>query len=192
MKTRMWWTVALAAVVGLTALPPTQAGDKKKEDNPFAQLPKPGPEHKLLAALEGTWTVKGKAFFGAEPTPTTGTTVRKMIMDGRYLQEVFQGHFGDMKFRGMGLTGYDVIKKKFVMTWIDNFGTGIYLTHGTFDDDTKTWTHLGQEDTPKGPMKSRDVLKLVSADEQQFDMYRTPPAGKEFKKVMEITYTRKK
>jgi hypothetical protein len=170
-----------------------QGGDKK-DDNPLAKLPKPGPEHKLLAKLEGTWNAKVKSWFGpGEPKESSGVMVRKIIMDGRYLHEDFKGEFLGMKFLGRGVTGYDVNKKAFVMAWIDNFGTGISTSTGTYDKSSKTFTFKGEEDIPEmgGKTKTRDVLKLVSDDEELFEMYRTPvKEGKEFK-VMEITYTRK-
>jgi len=193
-KTRILLTAAVAALVCLTAQQNIQGGDKKKDDNPFAKLPKPGPEHKLLAKLEGTWDAKVKAWFGpGEPKESSGVMVRKMIMDGRYLHENFKGEFLGMKFLGQGITGYDVNKKKFVMAWIDNFGTGISTSTGTYDKDSKSFTFQGEEDIPEmgGKTKTRDVLTLVSDDEERFAMYRTPlKEGKEFK-VMEITYTRK-
>jgi hypothetical protein len=193
-KTRILLTAAFATLVCLAAQQATQGGDKKKDEDPFAKLPKPGPEHKLLAQLEGTWTAKVKSWFGpGEPKESTGVMVRTMIMDGRYLHEEFQGEFLGKKFLGAGVTGFDVNKKKFVMAWIDNFGTGISTTTGTYDKENKTFTFQGEEDIPEmgGKTKMRDVLKLVSADEQTFEMYRTPlKEGKEFK-VMEIRYKRK-
>src|SRR5262245_51167298 len=172
---------------------PATSGEKK--DDPFANLPKPGPEHKILASMEGTWTAKVKSWFGpGEPKESTGTMVRKMIMDGRYLQETFKGEFLGTKFEGMGIVAYDVNKKKYVTSWIDNMTTGISMMQGSYDADSKTLTSLGEEDNPAmgGKMKTRDVLKMISADEQRFEMFRTPQkTGKEFK-VMEITYTRQK
>jgi hypothetical protein len=193
MKMRVFLTAVLAAAVCL-AVPTIQGGDKKKDEDPFAKLPQPGPEHKLLAQLEGTWNAKVKSWLGpGEPKESSGVMMRKMIMDGRYLFEEFKGEFLGKKFIGSGVTGYDVNKKKFVMAWIDNFGTGISTSTGTYDKEAKTFTYQGEEDNPAmgGKMKTRDVLKLVSADEELFEMYRTPAKeGKELK-VMEITYTRK-
>jgi hypothetical protein len=168
------------------------AGGGDKKDNAFAPA-KPGPEHKLLAATEGTWDAKVKSWFGpGEPKESTGVLTRKPIMDGLYLEEGFQGEFLGMKFKGRGLLGYDVHKKKYLFAWIDNFGTGLTVSEGTYDPATKTWTYLGEEESPTfGKMKMRDVLTLVGKDEMQFEMYRTPAkSGKEMK-VMEITYTRK-
>ena len=63
----------------------------------------------------------------------------------------------------------------------------------TYDAATKTYHHTGEEVDPASgkQMKSRDVLQIVSPDEQMLRMYRTPPGGAEFK-MMEIRYTRKK
>jgi hypothetical protein len=192
MKARIFLALALAAAVGWMAGASGLAGEKKED--PFAKLPKPGPEHKVLAKLAGTWHAEVKSWFGpGEPKESKGTMVRKMIMDGRYLQEYFQGDFLGKKFQGLGISGYDVAKKKYVMAWIDNFGTGIQTNYGTYDGEAKTFTFLGEEDSPDfgGKMKIRDVLHLISADEQRFEMFRTPlKKDKEFK-VMEIKYTRK-
>lgn len=197
MKSRILLVAAFAVLACLAAEQSILGGDKKKDD-PFAKLPKPGPEHKLLAKLEGTWNAKVKSWFGpGEPKESTGVMVRKMIFDGRYIHEDFKGEFLGMKFLGRGVTGFDVNKKKFVMAWIDNFGTGISTSAGSYDKESKTFTFTGEEDIPEmgGKTKTRDVLKMVSDDEQFFEMYRTPlKDGKEAKelKVMEITYTRTK
>jgi hypothetical protein len=193
-KTRLLLTAVLGAMLCLAGQQATQGGDKKKHDNPFGKLPQPGPEHKLLAKLQGTWNAKVKSWFGpGEPKESTGVMVRKMILDGRYLHESFKGDFLGKEFLGRGVTGFDVNKKKYVMAWIDNFGTGISTSTGSYDKQNKTLTFTGEEDIPEmgGKTKTRDVLKIVSADEQLFEMYRTPiKVGKEFK-VMEIVYTRK-
>ena len=192
MKTRI---LCFAFATGLIAAlaPAMQAGDKKdKKDNPFAGLPGPGPEHKILAKCEGTWNAQVKAWFGSkEPTESKGVMKRKMIMDGRYLRESFTGSFADKKFEGLGVIGYDVDKKKYVMSWVDNFSTGVVINEGTYDPSKKTLTFVGEENTPKGKLRTKDVLTFVSETEQQFNMFRSPAPGKEFK-VMEITYKRVK
>jgi hypothetical protein len=188
MKSRIvCMAVALALLLG--AQVSTPAGEKKDE----FPIPKPGPEHKILAKLAGKWNAKVKSWFGpGEPKESEGVLTRRMIMKGLYVQENFTGDFLGMKFQGQGILGYDVNKKKYLMAWIDNFGTGISLNQGSYDADAKTLTFTGEEDNPMmgGKMKTKDVLKLVSDDEQSFEMFRTPiTTGKEFK-VMEITYTR--
>jgi hypothetical protein len=190
----------LCAMAGMTALlwmvgGGGLAGEKKKD--PFAEyLEKfgtPGPEHKMLKSMTGTWTAKVKFYMepGKPPTESTGKTVRTMVMDGRYLQDKFDGEAFGKKFQGMGLTAYDRFKKQYSMTWIDSMGTGVSMNHGTYDEKTKTFTYRGPEeiDPISGmKMKTRDTLKIVSDNEQLMEMYRES-GGKEFK-VLEITYTR--
>ena len=194
MKTRiLCFAVAAATVAALSS--PMLAGEKGKKDDPLAGMTKPGPEHKLLASLEGTWSAEVKMWMDpTEPSKVVeskGTLKRKMIMDGRFLQEKFTGEFFGQKFEGMGIMGYDQNKKKYVMTWIDNFDTSIMMSEGTYDAGKKYLTFIGEEVSPKGKMKTRDVLHIASEDEQHFGMYRTPEGGKEMK-VMQITYKRSK
>jgi hypothetical protein len=182
-------TAALALTLGLVK---AGVGGDKKKDEAFAPA-KPGAEHKLLATTAGTWDAKVKSWFGpGEPKESTGVLTRKPIMDGLYIEENFQGEFLGMKFKGRGLLGYDVNKKKYLFAWIDNFGTGLTTAEGTYDPTAKAWTYIGEEESPTfGKMKMRDVLTVVGDDELHFDMYRTPAKTGKETKVMEITYTRK-
>lgn len=101
----------------------------------------------------------------------------------------FAGDMMGQKFQGIGTVGFDPAKKKYLTTWIDNMSLGIMTYEGTFDAATKTLTSLGEDVWEGKKMKARDVLKIVSADQQTFEMYRSVD-GKEFK-VMDISYTRK-
>ena len=157
------------------------------------KLPEPGVEHKLLAKLEGTWSAKVKSWLepGKPPEESSGIMIRKMILDGRYLEERYSGTALGKPFKGMGIFGYDLELKKYFMSWIDNFGTGLMVSYGAYDPKTKAWSYLSEEEGPGGKLKIRDVLRMISDDELRFEMYRTPPDNKEVK-IMEITYTRKK
>jgi hypothetical protein len=182
---------AFALVVCVLAtLRPATAGEKKE-----FKFPAPGPEHKLLASLEGTFDAKVKSWFGpGEPTESTGVMKRQMILDGRYLQEHYDGKLLDKSFRGMAIVGFDARKKKYVNAWVDSLSTSIATMEGTYDQKTKTLTTFGEDYAPgtDKKMKSRDVLKIVDADTQLFEMYRQPEGeSKEFK-VLEITYRRRK
>lgn len=174
---------------------PVGAGDKKKEVGGIPKVER-GPEHKVLESLTGTFTADVK-FYLPDPTkPTTskGTMTRKMILGGNFLQEDFSGEFFKAPFTGMGIVGFDPNKKKFTTTWCDSSSTTIMILEGTYNPDKKTITSVGDDFEPneKKKMKARDVLTIVSADVQSFEMYRLPEGEKKEVKVMEITYTRKK
>jgi hypothetical protein len=196
MMRRSMWAIVLLTLSGLVA-GGSLAGDKekdkkedKKDDKGEFKAPLPGPEHKVLAQLEGNWDAKVKFYGPAGSGESKGVMKRKMIMGGRFLKEDFTGDMMGMKFQGMGIAGYNPAKKKYLSTWIDNMSLSIMSYEGTYDAETKTLTNVGEDVWEGKKMKARDVLKIVSADEQTFDMYRSA-GDKEFK-VMEITYTRAK
>ena len=186
--------VALTASVAM-------AKDKKAEKQmdpqammeAYAKLATPGEPHKQLAGLAGSWTTKTKEWMepGKPPTESNGTVEMKMVLDGRFLQQEFAGEMMGHPYVGIGTTGYDNLLKRYVTTWIDTMGTGVFVMEGTAGPDGKTITLKGQHaELGGGQMSHRAVWKLVDANTQTFDMYGTHKGGKEMK-VMEITYTRK-
>src|SRR5262249_10179274 len=155
----------------------------------------PGPEHKVLEPLVGTFSAKVKLYMDPTkpPVESEGTMTRQWIFDGRYLQEDFEGTFEKKPFKGRGIVTYDPQKKQYVGMWFDSMSLSIMVMHGSYDAKTKTLTNTTEEVDPTSGknMKGRDVLKIESADRQLFEMYRTVEGQKEFK-VLEIEYQRVK
>ena len=115
----------------------------------------------------------------------------KMVLDGRFLQQEFSGDMMGHPYSGIGISGYDNLRKRYVSTWIDTMGTGVFVMDGTGSADGKTITLKGQHaELGGGQMSHRAIWKLVDANTQIFEMYGTHGHGKEMK-MMEITYTRK-
>ena len=114
-----------------------------------------------------------------------------MIMDGRYLFDKVKGTFGGMPFEGMGTTGYDNGRKKFVATWIDSMGTGIMIGEGDYDADKKSWSYTAKSTEPMSGQSilTRSVERIVDDNTWVMEMYGPGPDGKEFQ-MMEITYHR--
>lgn len=168
------------------------------------ELAKTGENHKLLADLVGTWKYTVKMWMdpdpNAKPDESKGTAVRKAAMGGRYFIVDVTGKMEmpgpdgkkkDMEFKGMSIEAYDNVKKKFLATWIDNMGTGIMLSEGTYDPATKTFTYTGEyEGIPGMKQKVREVVKIVDNDHHTFEWYED--RGGQEAKTMEIAYTRKK
>ena len=168
------------------------------------ELAKLNENHKLLATLAGTWDYTIKMWMDpdpkAKPTESTGTAVRKSVMDGRYFETETKGKLPmpgpdgkmtEMDFIGRSLEGYDNVKKKFVSTWADNMATGIMMSEGTYDPATKTFTyHAETEMMPGMKMKIREVIKIVDNDHHTFEWFDNS-RGTEAK-TMEISYTRRK
>jgi uncharacterized protein DUF1579 len=159
----------------------------------YQKLSTPGEPHKLFASLAGTWTTKTKEWMepGKPPMESTGSVEMKMLLDGRFLQQEFTGHMMGQPYSGVGVSAYDNLRKRYVSTWIDTMGTGIFMMEGTANPDGKTITLKGQHDElGGGRMTHRAVWKIVDNNTQTFDMFGTHQGGKEMK-MMEITYTRK-
>ncbi len=159
----------------------------------YTKLATPGEPHKQFASLAGSWTTKTKEWMepGKPPTESTGTVEMKMVLDGRFLQQEFTGEMMGHPYSGIGISGYDNLRKRYVSTWIDTMGTGVFVMEGTGSADGKIITLKGQHaELGGGQMSHRAVWKLVDANTQIFEMYGTHGHGKEMK-MMEITYTRK-
>ena len=158
----------------------------------YQKLATPGEPHKLLASLAGSWTTQTKEWMepGKPPTEATGTADMKMVLDGRFLQQEYNSTMMGQPYTGIGTTAYDNLRKKYVSTWIDSMGTGIFVMEGAASADGKTITLKGSHPEPGGgQMTHRAVWKIVDNNTQTFDMYGTHGHGKEMK-MMEITYTR--
>ena len=166
------------------------------------ELSKTNENHKLLADTAGNWSYTVKMWMGteanAQPQVSKGSAVRKMTMDGRYLQGEYTGKMqmpgadGKMKevtFKGVGIEGYDNAKKKFVASWIDNMGTGIEQSEGTFDPNTKMFTYTSEiVMAPGAKTPIRETIKLTDKDHMTLEWYENH--GGQEKKTMQIDYTR--
>jgi hypothetical protein len=172
---------------------PAAAPDMQAEMAAWAAYMKPGPEHQQLKEqFEGTWDTEVKHFMGGTEEVSKGTSVNKMMLGGRYLQQMYDGFVMGQPFQGIGYTGYDNAKKRYFGTWLDTMGTGVMVTEGTYDAATKTYTFTGNMVMPDGATpKMREVILVESNDHHHFDMFMTGPDGKE-QQVMSISYNRKK
>lgn len=180
----------------------TSTAPSAEEMAQMMELSKLNENHKLLAEFVGNWnyTVKMWMAPGAPPNESKGTAVSKAIMEGRYVVTentgTFQmpgpdGKMKNMNFKGISTDAYDNVKKKFVSAWVDSMGTGIFLSEGTYDAATKTFTYLGEtEMMPGAKTKMRQTIKVVDKDHRTFEFFDDRGSGET--KTMEINFTRKK
>jgi len=180
------------------------AADMQKMMKQMMEMSKLNENHKLLSSLDGNWDYTVKFWMNpdpnAKPQESKGTATRKTIMGGRYvLMDVNgkmqmpgeDGKMKDVQFKGMGTEGYDNMKKKFVASWIDNMGTGIELSEGTYDSATKPFTYNSEIEMMPG-MKTtvREVIKVADNNHMMLEWYESQ--GGQERKTMEISYTKKK
>jgi hypothetical protein len=173
---------------------PTSEAEMQAMMETYAKLATPAEQHKQLAVLAGRWYTKTKSWIDPSQPPmeSKGSCEEKMILDGRFLQATCTGEMMGSQFTGIGVTGFDNHTKKYVSTWMDSMGTGIYYLEGPAGPDPKVFEMAGSMDDPmEGSMKLRTVTKLVDNNTHVFEMYGTGKNGQEMK-MLEITYTRKK
>jgi hypothetical protein len=155
----------------------------------------PGPMHQWMSKHVGTWEAEISQWMdpSAPPNKTKATDVVKMSMNGLYQVAEFSSTMMGMPMMGQSTLGYDNAKKKFVLSWIDNLGSGIVYMTGTYDEATKTMELKGKQTDPMTGKDSdiRQVNKYMDADTYTMAMYGTGMDGKEMK-FMEGTFKRKK
>ena len=143
--------------------------------------------------MAGNWNAKSKMweYPGAPMTELAATATSEMIMGGRYLVMRFSGTFQGMPFEGMNITGYDNYKQMYNNLWVDNFGTGFYLSTGTCNPDGSECTDMGFWSDPiHGDYQVRQITRIIDDNTFTMEMYMLEQGKDEFKS-MEITYTRK-
>ena len=168
--------------------------DEKAVMEMMAKYSTPGPEHKKLEELVGTWDTSAKMWMdpSAAPQESKGVAENKMVLGGRFLEQNFEGTMMEQPFTGKGYTGYDLYKKQYVSTWMDSMGTMIMSATGNTDSSGKL-TMTGSMDDPMTGKKMdfKETMTMVDKDHQLFEMWMPGPDGKMFK-TLEINYTRKK
>jgi len=196
--------VAPAAAAEPAAVAPAATPNQAEMMKQMMEMSKLNENHKLLSSLDGNWTYTIKFWMNpdpnAKPQESKGTATRKTVMGGRYVMMDVSGKMqmpdqtGKMKdvmFKGMGLEGYDNVKGKFVGSWIDNMGTGIMMSEGSYDSAAKAFTYTSEMEPMPG-MKSqvREVIKLTDNNHMMLEWYENQ--GGQERKTMEIAYTRAK
>ena len=199
MAKRTSWV--LAAILLLVFVAPAGAADEsKKQDDAIKAMMEawtkyatPGPAHKELAGLVGRWDVVATFWPapGAPPQTSKGISEMSLLLDGRYLLESFTSPMPERVFQGMGITGYDNLKRKVVSVWIDTMGTGLMVSEGTRDASGVLHTVGTTPDPVAGKDKTVKGREWTAADGiRHHEMWEAGPDGKDYR-TMEILYTRK-
>jgi hypothetical protein len=198
------WIVALCCAAALAASPilaadPAAPGPSPEEMammEAYMKAATPGPMHELLKQSVGTYdlTVTSWMAPGTPPQISQATAERTFVL-GRFVIEKTKGDAmfpGGPAFEGMGISGYDNVSQAFFSTWMDNMGTGIMMSSGTYDERSKTFDYRGTYNDPLTgkPKTVRMTVREIDDATSVFEMYDKGPDGKEFKS-MEIKYAKR-
>lgn len=186
--------LSLLAADSIPAPSKPAAKDAESAADTLVRYAMPGPEHKRLDQMAGSWDTLTRywAAFGAEPVEAKGTSQRKWILDGRFLMEELDGGDLALPFRGVGLFGFDAFEQKHTSAWVDTMNTSILTNLGTYDKTNNVVNFTGEYKDPwtGTKKKERGVTRFLGKDKHALEIYVTEPDGREFK-MLEITYTRK-
>ncbi len=165
----------------------------------------PGIHHRDLNYYVGEWDVTTKIWMNgsdAPPAVSNGTASCKWVLGGRFVQTDYaglmkieaNGHTMELPVEGIGFTGYDNFKKKYVSVWLDNNNTAVFTSEGTYDPVRNEFTYFGLADewmTGEHDKPFKNVDRIIDQDTGLFEMHDlslTP--GKT--KIMEMQFLRKK
>lgn len=165
----------------------------EQEQQAWMMYMTPGNFHAMIAKDNGTWNADITMWNGPDSpaVKNTGTVVNTMILGGRYQQAKHTATFWGMPFEGISTLGYDNAKKVFVSSWVDNMGTGIMHSEGTYDSTSRTIQFKGMSTDPTTGKETviRENFTWLEPNKQKMEMFMTMH-GKEYKN-MEIVFTRK-
>lgn len=199
MKIKVWISVALLTGCATFALAqdasktPAMSAAEQAAMEKWQKAMTPGASHKTLETMAGTWDTSVTSWMapGAPPQTSNGTSVNRMIMGGRYLEQRFSGSVMGQPFEGLGYTGYDNVTGKYWGSWMDNMSTGVMTSTGSGDGKSYKFAATMSDPMSGGPSTAEERITVVDKDHHTFEMWGPGPDGKSFK-MMEIKYSRKK
>ena len=197
-------TAVLALNLALHVAPPGLAEEEDGPQDPMQEmmelerkLATPGPQHAFLAWYVGTWNVETRLTMPGMPAtePDQGTCEISWLFEGRWLQQRFQSSFMGKPIHHFGMLGFDNLRQKHVMTWVDDVSTRMVRAEGVVCDPTgRTLVYYGEMDEPSMGVQDK-AFKLVRrrVDEDTFAQEVWDLGiGPEGAKVFEMTFARVK
>ncbi|AWH85564.1 hypothetical protein HYN59_10775 [Flavobacterium album] len=153
----------------------------------------PGSGQKMMADEVGTWNCEMTFWMEPNGKPEKSTSVAeiKMVLGGRYQEATYKGTMMGQPFEGKSTMAYNNANNEITSTFIDNMGTGMMVSTGTYDEATKAINLRGEMvDCTTGKKRPyREAYTMVDANTRTMEMFDTKD-GKEYKS-MEIVMKRK-
>jgi len=159
----------------------------------YAERGLPGPGHKLLEPLIGTWRVEKELYVagGTPEKPLTSreiTSHREWLADGRFVRDETQGRIAGSRYWRLGLLGYSTMDQCYEWVTIDALNANMMIYRGAPGSGPHqpitvagTFTDQGiiSEDTTGKSVKQRVVIRIENNDRHVIELYFQPPGGDE-------------
>jgi hypothetical protein len=192
--------LAAVAPAGAQAPPPGQASAPaapasavEDEIVRYMAVSRPGPEHRWLDPLVGSWNVELRWLgTGQTETRTSGTSENRWILGGRFLVCEATAGEGPSRVDATTILGFDNREKRFFALGMHNLASSYLAPTGSYDPATQSFLLSGKErdEVTGGVLVYRELLKMEGPDRHVLRVYldlngRTPV------RVLEAVYTRR-
>lgn len=157
-------------------------------------FPQPTPAHKAMAREVGTWDASVRVWMTPDAPPETSAASETCkMLGGFWLVTEFNGDMGGIPFTGRSQMGYDADSGEYFATWIDSMAPAMYRTRGKYDVATHTLTLAGEgDDWMTGePKRMKMITRYIDDNNKRFEIHESPIGSDDWRKTMEIDYTRK-
>jgi hypothetical protein len=152
----------------------------------------PSAGHARLMPMVGTWraTTTFTMAPGAPPQVHGGTSVHRMVLGGRYLEQIYKGMAMGMPFEGIGYTGYDNVQKRYVGTWMDTMGTGLMNSVSVGNPTDERIDCVAEAIEPSGQRRMFEtIVRIHNHGRHSYEMWTKGPTGKKHR-TMIVEYER--
>ncbi len=152
----------------------------------------PSAGHARLMPMVGTWRATTTLTMapGAPPQVHGGTSVHRLVLGGRYLEQIYKGMAMGMPFEGIGYTGYDNVQKRYVGTWMDTFGTGLMTSLGVGNPTDERIDCVAEAIEPSGQKRVFEtIVRIQNHGRHSYEMWTKGPTGKKHR-TMIVEYER--
>jgi hypothetical protein len=132
------------------------------------------PEHDILGQLAGSWegTIQAAVRSSPDEVPTAVSMNIRWMLDRYFLESDDSIQIqGTPAVRSRSAYGYNTLKKYFYRTELQGGDPREYLSTGTWDEATRTFTFIGPEHSPVtgDDFQRRDTFRLVGEDQLAFE-----------------------
>ncbi len=153
---------------------------------------RPGPEHRSLDALAGSWNVELSLLSAGRETRTSGTSENRWILGGRFLQCDSAAGDGTSRVEATTIYGYDAGQRRFFSLALSNLATSYEERSGSYDPATQSFllSARDRDEATGSVLVHREVLKIEGPDRYVLTVY-LDAGGRAPAKLVEAVFTRR-
>jgi hypothetical protein len=146
-----------------------------------------------LKAEEGVWDAEVELYVGdpaKQPIRKKGVQTNRLVSKGRYMLNEFR--YTDGSYEGTGMWGWDAYHNRYSGIWMDGDHYLVRNDAGYYDPQTKTMRWEADTLQPDGVTTRLKITQQFKGDTRHFQMDLMDARTGVFKKLIFMTFTRRK